>query len=51
MENGITPVQRGFGTKMPTHSGGIFENFTEKAPLHIESQNNFVPKPFKGKII
>jgi organic hydroperoxide reductase OsmC/OhrA len=35
----------GFGTKMPLHSGEFSENPLKKAPLHVESQNNIVPKP------
>ncbi len=35
----------GFGTKMATHSGGIFESFIKNSPLLIEYKNNIVPKP------
>jgi hypothetical protein len=29
---------------MPLHSGEFSENPLKKAPLHVESQNNIVPK-------
>jgi hypothetical protein len=35
---------------MPLHSGEFSENPLKKAPLHIESQNNIVPKPNEGKL-
>jgi hypothetical protein len=35
----------GFGTKMPLHNDEFSENPLKKAALHVESQNNIVPKP------
>jgi hypothetical protein len=35
---------------MPLHSGEFSENPLKKAPLHVESQNNIVPKPIISQI-